>query len=61
MIGPMDEDPTVHIRLDIRDHIATITLNRPEVRNALTVAIVEDIARVVTQREARDDTARSAR
>ena len=45
----------MHIRLDISDHIATITLDRPEVRNALTVAIVEDIARVVTQCEARDD------
>jgi enoyl-CoA hydratase len=42
-------------RLDIRDHVATITLDRPEVRNALLVETVDDIGRTVTECEARDD------
>ncbi len=41
--------------LEVCDQIATITLNRPEVRNALTAAIVEDLADAVIAGEADDD------
>ncbi len=41
--------------LDIRDHIATITLDRPEVRNALTTGVVDALAHTITEREADDD------
>ncbi|MBI2862105.1 MAG: enoyl-CoA hydratase, partial [Chloroflexi bacterium] len=28
-----------HLLLDVKDYVATITINRPEVRNALTRAM----------------------
>jgi enoyl-CoA hydratase/carnithine racemase len=43
------------VLLDVRDHVATLTLNRPEKRNALTTAMIDDLHRVV-----RDVAARTA-
>jgi 2-(1,2-epoxy-1,2-dihydrophenyl)acetyl-CoA isomerase len=42
---------TEHIRLDIQDHIATITLNRPEARNALSPEIRAGLAEYTAQVE----------
>lgn len=35
-----------HIRLDVAEGVATVTLNRPEVRNALSRQMRDDLARV---------------
>ncbi len=43
------------IRLEVRDLVATITLDRPEVRNALTASVIDEIARIVTECDHRDD------
>ena len=45
----------MHVRLDVADHVATITLDRPEVRNAITPGVIAELAAVVTACEARDD------
>ncbi|MBL4766120.1 MAG: hypothetical protein JKY94_00085, partial [Rhodobacteraceae bacterium] len=36
-----------HIIFDIEDEIATITLNRPEARNALSLPMREDFDRAI--------------
>ena len=38
-----------HVRLDIQDNIATLTLNRPEARNALSVEMREGLSEYLTQ------------
>ena len=43
----MTEAPTV--LLDVKDGIATVTLNRPEQRNALNLAMCDDLLRVMTE------------
>ncbi|HKI99583.1 MAG TPA: enoyl-CoA hydratase [bacterium] len=40
-----------HIRLDIQDHIATITLDRPEARNALSLEMRTGLAEFTSQVE----------
>ena len=41
---------------EVRDHIATITLNRPEARNALSGALIRDLVAAVKAAQADDDT-----
>ena len=36
-----------HILVDIQDHVATITLNRPEKHNALTGDMMEDFVSIL--------------
>src|SRR5579862_216884 len=36
-----------HIRLERDGHVATLTLNRPDARNAMTPAMGDDVARAV--------------
>ena len=36
-----------HIHLDVADHIATITIDRPEKRNAMTYAVLGDFIEAV--------------
>jgi enoyl-CoA hydratase/carnithine racemase len=43
------------IRLDIADHVARITLNRPEERNAMTPRMGEEVAHAVEAANAADD------
>lgn len=50
--GPSDDDAVL---LDVTDRIATITINRPEARNALNRAVRNALPRLVTECEARDD------
>ena len=38
-----------HVTLDIQDNIATLTLNRPEARNALSTEMQEGLAEYLTQ------------
>ena len=44
-----------HLLIDISDHIATITINRPEVRNALDRATVGEIKSAFADLESTDD------
>jgi enoyl-CoA hydratase len=44
-----------HLLIDISDHIATITINRPEVRNALDRATVGEIRSALTDLESTAD------
>src|SRR4051812_13465984 len=41
--------------VDVADSIATVTLNRPEARNALSTELVAAINRTIPELEARDD------
>jgi enoyl-CoA hydratase len=43
------------VRLEVHDHVALLTLDRPEVRNALTVALLDELARLVTDCDRRHD------
>ncbi|HRE02081.1 MAG TPA: enoyl-CoA hydratase [Ilumatobacteraceae bacterium] len=43
------------VLLDVSERIATITLNRPEARNALSSAVLRRLPQVVREAEARDD------
>ena len=43
------------VLVDVDERIATITLNRPEVRNAINGALILDLARVLGDAEASDD------
>ena len=45
------------VLIDVDDGIATITLNRPESRNAMNSALGVGLARAVDECEARDDVA----
>lgn len=44
-----------NVRVAVRDGIATITLNRPHVRNAIDKATADDLAAAVDDTDARDD------
>lgn len=44
--------PTDHVLLDLTDGIATITLNRPDRRNAMSPAMVERLGELLAQTEA---------
>lgn len=46
---------TPHVRLEVADHVALLTLDRPDVRNAITPGIIGEIATLVTACEARED------
>ncbi len=43
------------ILLDVADRIATVTLNRPEARNALSTGLISALRRCVTEVDGRDD------
>jgi enoyl-CoA hydratase len=43
------------VLLDVSDRIATVTLNRPEVRNALSREVLRRLPAVVAEADARDD------
>ena len=43
-----------HFRLEQQGHIVTITLNRPEKRNAVNVDVAQGMAAAVTRSEADD-------
>jgi len=43
------------ILLDVADRVATITLNRPEARNALSIELLRAIPRTVEEADGRDD------
>lgn len=43
------------VRFRVHAHVGTITLDRPEVRNALTTAVLDELARIVTESDERDD------
>ena len=42
-----------HVSLEVADHIARITINRPEKRNALALATVEDLQVAIAESNAR--------
>jgi enoyl-CoA hydratase len=54
MAGPDPERESV-VLVDVDDRVATITLNRPERRNAINAALGLGLARAVGDLEARDD------
>ncbi len=41
--------------LEVADGVATVTLNRPEARNALSTELIRTLARLVGEADARDD------
>ena len=43
------------VLVDVRDHVATITLNRPQVRNAINGELLLALAHAVADADARDD------
>ncbi len=43
------------VLLEVRDRIATVTLNRPEARNALSVDVLRALPRVMVDADGRDD------
>lgn len=43
------------VLLDVRDRIATVTLNRPHARNALSIELVRALPRAVAEADGRDD------
>ncbi|MEY2432532.1 MAG: enoyl-CoA hydratase, partial [Acidimicrobiaceae bacterium] len=43
------------VLVDVNDRVATITLNRPEARNALSTEVLRILPRVVTECDERDD------
>lgn len=43
------------VLLDVRDRVATITLNRPEARNALSAAVLRRLPQLVGEADRRDD------
>jgi enoyl-CoA hydratase len=43
------------VLVDVRDRVATITLNRPEARNALSTEVLRVLPQVVTECDERDD------
>ena len=43
------------ILLEVRDRVATITLSRPEVRNAISLEMVSELHGALTELEARPD------
>ncbi len=51
MVAPVSDV----VLLDVDDRVATITLNRPEVRNAINGELGATLARTVGDCEARDD------
>jgi len=54
MAGP-DSGARTAVLVDVADRVATITLNRPEARNAINGALGLGLARAVGDCEARDD------
>lgn len=46
---------TSEVLLDIRDGVLTITINRPEARNAATLAVAQGVAAALDQLDERDD------
>ncbi len=46
---------TEEVLVDVRDGIQTITINRPEARNAMTLAAAKAIAAALDELDARDD------
>ena len=46
---------TSEVLLDVRDGVLTITINRPEARNAVTLAVAQGIAAALDQLDAHDD------
>ena len=55
MLGASQPAPADEILAETVDHICTITLNRPEKRNALTVAMLETLHDVLARLAARCD------
>ncbi|MEV6108362.1 enoyl-CoA hydratase-related protein [Streptomyces sp. NPDC051940] len=47
--------PYTTITYEVRDHIATVTLNRPEARNGFTVEMSEELAAAFTAADADND------
>ena len=47
--------PYETILLDVADNVATLTLNRPDVRNAINLAMVEDVHHALDELNLRDD------
>lgn len=45
------------VLVDVRDGVATITLNRPDARNALSLEVLRALPRAVREVDARDDVA----
>ena len=43
------------VLLEVSDRVATVTLNRPEARNALSSALLRDLNRMMSEVNARDD------
>lgn len=43
------------VNLDVRDHVAHVTLNRPDMRNAFGVDMIREITEVFTELNARTD------
>src|SRR3990172_2596361 len=54
MAGP-DSDARGAVLVDVTERVATITLNRPDARNAINGALGLGLARAVGDCEARDD------
>src|SRR5439155_551187 len=46
--------PSQIVLVDVADRVATITLNRPEARNALSVALIAELASAVAAADAND-------
>jgi len=46
---------TIEVLVDISDSIQTITINRPEAKNAVTLAVARGIAAALDELESRDD------
>lgn len=49
--------PTAKLLVDVRDRVAVLTLNRPEVRNALDQDLRDALVATVSELDARDDVA----
>ena len=50
-----DHDPDAVVLVDVADGVATVTLNRPESRNAINRAMGQRLPVVLQELEARDD------
>ena len=50
-----DSSASATVLLDVRDRIATVTLNRPDARNALSSELLRELPRMMTEANDRDD------
>src|SRR4029450_1744682 len=52
---PMTTDPAAPVLLDVSDRIATLTLNRPAARNALSSELLSLLPTLMHEADGRDD------